>query len=84
MNDLVEVGTITPTAVVKGASTGTKEMRTIGLSLDSTYDMLKLFEETVMRTDEKAGRIAEALEEIAEAVREKPAIDDEPKEILKD
>ena len=77
---------ITPTAVVKSASTGTKELKTIGLSIDSIGKTLQLFADTVMRTDEKANQISAALESLAAAIRENPEniLDEETKGILRD
>jgi hypothetical protein len=48
--------------------TGTAELRTAGMALDSIHNTLQSFVDTIARTDEKEGQIAQRLIELKEAV----------------
>lgn len=75
---------IKPIKVEKKKPTGTRELSTIAHSLDAIHDGMVEFMETIHRSKEKENKIADSLLELAEAIRETGAVDEETMEILKD
>lgn len=73
-----------PIKVQKAKSTGTKELRAIGNSLEAAVDLLTEFRDRILRGEEKAGQISDALLTLAEAIKETGELTPDVKDILKD